>query len=516
MKNFILFLTCFFALGSLSSQTADPFTALKQAAQKNNKEVKVLSKKVVTKDDPNFKMMKKMTIPFKPFLLEDGKGNTVSPDKMVTLENGQQITAKNFIDQLNEIERKMNLEGQTLRTENDVVVSKIVTDKRYLDSKIARFGTPISVRKTTSQVDQLFQKNREIVVGNGTVIIKPLEFDLKEENEEKNTYNYVVSRNGSISRSKVAKRKAFVRPTMPDIMVHGTPKALKIIDERVNKEYDLGNPATFQVGVRGDFRRYLRISPFDPTRPAETMSEFQFNASGRVFGSIKNHAFDFLNASAEFYAPQDTSKKMSAKVQIKAVGITIYNLSKEYKQFVDIEGFYGKEFDHSFPIVVPIVAGFNFEGKIGVRGSAGFKYKAGIYRLALVGSGQPVVDIEGYAEAGASLFGVLGGGVGGVLKFIKADLDFRMWAGIYAQNTDQIVFGLGYNADYYINMLSGYLYVYVKACLPDWLGGGCWQENMGELFKWNGFTQSGTLAEGQATVALANTWAYEEIPLEMK
>ncbi len=197
---------------------------------------------------------------------------------------------------------------------------------------------------------------------------------------------------------------------------------------------------------------------------------------------------------------------MSAKLNIKAAGITLYNFSREYRQSASFSDFYGKEFDKSFPIEVPIGYGFDFKGKIGAKGRIGFEYGGAIYRTFVSVQGKPVAEVEGYAEAGIEFLDVIGAGVGGKLTFLKGNLSLDAFAGVWAQDAEQIVLAISYHFGYDLEMLSGSLYCYVEVCAPDWLGGGCWRPIEHELYKWNGFKRTGTIAEGTHSYVLANVW----------
>jgi hypothetical protein len=64
---------------------------------------------------------------------------------------------------------------------------------------------------------------------------------------------------------------------------------------------------------------------------------------------------------------------------------------------------------------------------------------------------------------------ILGGGVGGKLTFLKGNLSLDAFAGIWAQDAEQIVLAISYHFGYDLEMLSGSLYCYLEACAPDWL-----------------------------------------------
>jgi hypothetical protein len=296
----------------------------------------------------------------------------------------------------------------------------------------------------------------------------------------------------------------------------GSPKRLHKTDITNTKTWSLGDPETFEVGIEGKLHRYAAIYPFNPEQPEKSLSEFKVSANGRIWGSVLSHSLDLLSGSGEFYSPANTDKKMSAKINIKAAGITLYNFSREYDQSATFSNIYGKNFDKSFPIEIPIGYGFEFKGKIGVKGRVGFEYGGALYRSFATVQGKPIAQIDGYAEAGLEFLDILGGGVGGNLTLLKGSLGLDAFAGIWAQDAEQIVLAISYHFGYDLEMLSGSLYCYFEVCAPDWIpffGGDCARPVEHELFKWSGIKKSGTITEGTESFVLANIWKWEELPV---
>ena len=141
---------------------------------------------------------------------------------------------------------------------------------------------------------------------------------------------------------------------------------------------------------------------------------------------------------------------------------------------------------------MPIIAGIDFKGKIGIRGGIGMSYTATLDHSIVTLSARPTTELTGYAEAGVEFFDVLGAGVGGNLTFIKGYLHLNSVAGIWTQTASQVVgfdnFYFGHN----LEMLKGNLYAYVELCAPIL---GCWRPVEHNFFEWSGFTSSGTIAE---------------------
>ena len=501
MKKIQFIAVCLLYLQGVNAQE-DPFVRLRNAAQKTSVEKTMLSAVKVSISNPNWKANIKPAIPFKPFELLDSNGRAVPPDRPVTLRSGKQITAQEYINRLNQIEKKLNSQGHTLRNKKPVVISQTVTGEAFLQGKVSGFPQPIGEFRRGENLRTFMSPEKRV----GTIILKPMGVYTPVEKNEINSYNFSEI-NGGVTATKITTTRRLIRTDISRAMLAGAVKALKTIDVTDRKEWSLGEKETFQAGIEGTLTRHAKIYPFDPDHPDKSMSEFRVAATGRVYGSLFDHTLDLLNASGEFNAPADTSKKMTAKLVVKAGGITILNLNDSYAQSKSFNDMVAKSFDKSFPIEIPIGWGFDFQGKIGIKGDAGFGYGATLYRTFASVQGKPLANLEGYAEAGIDFLDVIGGGVGGRLTFLKGDLELQAFAGIWTQNAEQIVLAISYYFGYDLEMLKGSLYCYVEVCLP-WVG--CWRPVEHDFYSWDGYKRSGTISEGSASYVLANVWQTEQ------
>jgi hypothetical protein len=61
-----------------------------------------------------FQAPKAPAIPFKPFVLQDAKGNSIDPSTTITWAKGIAMPAGDYLTQLNDLEKMLNARGQTL------------------------------------------------------------------------------------------------------------------------------------------------------------------------------------------------------------------------------------------------------------------------------------------------------------------------------------------------------------------------------------------------------------------
>ena len=501
-----------------TAQTTDPFERLKTAAKKTPTERSQMSPVKITVNNPNWKVVAKPKITFVPFKLEDKNGKAISPNEKVTLKNGKVITVEQFVNRANEVEKKLNAQGYSLRTANKKLVSRTVTDRKYLDARVPTSPKAKGLFKEGNTLKKFMSLQKRVKVvslspfmnNTRSMIIKP--YSLYNSREKKEVDKYVFSgAKGTVQAKKLTSSRKKI-----DFKQGHYGNLVKIyeFDKTIPKRWDFGDPKTFQVGIEGSIRRYAKIYPFDPDNPEKNKSEFKVSAKGKAWGSLFGNSMELLNASGEFYAPSDITKKMTAKVHIKALGTTLFNVNKEYPQKVKLSDVYGKSFDKNFPIEVPIVPGIDFKGLIGIKGEIGFQYGGEIYRTLAAAHGRPIINLEGYAEAGVEFLDILGGGVGGKLSFIKGQLDLQAYTGIWSQNSEQIVFGMNYYIGAELEILSGSLYAYVEICDPSPLDLGCKRLFEHEFFNWSGFQLKGTIAENQFLIPLANIAKYEELVMK--
>ncbi|MCF6349337.1 MAG: hypothetical protein L3J20_13770 [Flavobacteriaceae bacterium] len=466
----------------------------------------------ITTANSKWKAVSKPKITFAPFKLEDKNGKAISPSKKVTLKNGKIITAQQFVNRANEVEKKLNAKGYTLRKTHEQLVSKTITKSRYLDGRVTTAPKAISPLKKGNSLKKFMSLQKRVKIASLKPFKKNVQFitlkpySLYSDREKNEINNYVFSNSKGLVMTK--KRKTRLRTNVTR-RPYGNLVEIYKFDKTISKSWNFGDPSTFQAGIEGSIRRYAKIYPFDPENPEKNKSEFKVSANGKAWGSLFGNQMELIDAFSEFYAPSDVTKKMTAKVRVKTLGTTLFNLNKEYPQSAQTSNIKAKRFDKSFPIEVPIIAGIDFKGVIGIKGEIGFQYGGRILRTFASAYGSPLVNLTGYAEAGVEFLNLIGGGVGGELTFIKGQVDLQAYTGIWSQNSEQIVFGMNYFIDAKLEILSGSLYAYLEVCDPSPFGLGCYRPVKHEFFNWKGFSFKGIIAEKQLIIPLANIAKYE-------
>jgi hypothetical protein len=451
---------------------------------------------VVPVNPADWKLFQKTPIVYKHFPMVGKNGAAIAPFTPITLKSGKKITASEYFARLNKTEKTLNAQGYTIRNSRTEKISAHVTGREFLEDMVAKHVKPIGLLRTEAQLTSLMSTTRQV----GNIVLKPeSEYTAAERNALNNVY---FETQGDNIIAKIKNFQSGAAAPIPGVVAPVNPKALKTINEKDDEEWSVGKQSTIKAGVRGELTRVASIYQFNPQSPGTSMSSFRVIGKGNVYGYLLNKKFDLLKAEANFFAPADSAKKMTARVKADVAGFNIFNFNTSYPQKKTITGNRTQSINQSFPIEgFPIGGGLSFTGKIGVKGSAGLKYNATLGRGYVTASTTPSANISAYAEAGLEFLDFLGGGVGGTLTFIQGKLELRGSLFLALQNAEQIVVGYSHYFGVDLNLLKGRLYVYVEACVPftDWCKR--WEH---DIFDWDGEKAKGTISEGQKTLTIAN------------
>ncbi|MBS1496861.1 MAG: hypothetical protein JSU03_08260 [Bacteroidetes bacterium] len=515
-KLFFLFFSFVFFMSTHQAIGQDPYTRLKQTAAQSPVITKQMASIVISESDSRLKVERKTPIPFKPFDMVDLKGRKIDPNE-TTVINGKKITAREFFDKLNEIERDQNGKGYSIRNEKTALQVNLVTPASSLDGRVPELSRSIGRVKSEAELKSLSPTSKMI----GNFRLNPYGNYNDAERKKMAESKFSVDAQGNLNISpnnnslestlktthfskKFGNTHAPIKDLKDLTATTGnstTSGALKVISDITVKDWSLGDASTFKAGVQATLLRSAKIYHYNPQSPGSSKSEFKIDAKAKLYGEIHNNSFDMLLGEVELFAPADSSKPMSVKEQIQLAGITVLNATQNFTQSKTLAKSNARNFDYSYPYYVPICCGVGFTGKIGIKGSVGLNYHCSVFRTVVNLDASPVMEIKGYAEGGASVGGIATVGAGIDLTFLKGSIPLNSYVGLWAQNADQIVIGYNYYMGYELNMLSGRFYVYADVCCP-WVG--CHRLGSVNLFNWNGFNSSGTIVDGGKNEVIAN------------
>ena len=499
-------------------QINDPYARIKLVANKTAVIKSTMKPVKITVNNPIWQGRSLPKIKYVPFKLEDANGRAIPPNQISILKNGKRTTALQAIKKLNTLEKKLNAQGYSIRNRTPNTISRTHTSNSDLDGKRAKAPKSVGALKKGANLRKYMSLEKKVSIVSTfdntrgkTITLKPYSMYTEREKNEVNKYNFSKTAGTIVAKKlNVPRFQKFRTERVGNLSAIYEHKPTNIF-----ANWNFGNPNTFQASIEGTLHRYVKIYPFDSNHPEKNLSEFNVSASAKAKGTLRNNSIDILNASAEFNAPSDTSKKMTAKIQIKVLGTAIFNPSTSHAQKASFSEVHSKSFDNSFEFIVPIIAGLDFVGLIGVKGEAGFEYKGKIERTIALIEAKPIVNLKGYGKAGLEFVQVFGGGFKGELSFIKGNLELQAYSGIFNQNSTQIVVGVNHYFGYDINILSGSLDAFAEVCVPDWVpiyGGDC-KRYTHNVFEWDGFKSTGTINENSITHTLANIAKYGDEPV---
>jgi hypothetical protein len=506
-KVFVLLLSVLFFISIHQVMAQDPYARLKQTAAQSPVIKRVLAKTELAESDKRLKVSQKAPIAFRQFDMVDLKGRKIDPNE-TTIINGKQITAREFFARLNEIEKEQNAKGYSIRGDKSALVVDIVTPASELDGKVPEMSMKIAPLKSENDLKSLSPNSKQI----GSLTLNPFGQYSDAEKKKLAETKFSVDPSGTLAAStnsnSIKNRRSNLtavtgsnKNTTLTTGNNTTSGALKVISDLTTKEWSLGIMSTVKAGVRANLLRSAKIYPYNPQSPGSSMSEFKVKADASVFGGILNNSLDLLSAGVELFAPSDSSKPMTVKEQIQLAGFTVINTTENLTQSKTFGKSQARDIDNSFPIKIPICCGVGFVGKIGVKGSVGLNYNCAIFRTVVRLQAEPVIELKGYAEGGASVAGIANVGVGAEINFIQGHIPLNSYVGIWAQNADQVIVGYNYYMGYDLSLLGGRLYGYAEVCCP-WVG--CHRLGEVNFIKWDGFKASGTIAEGGSNYVLNN------------
>ena len=348
-------------------------------------------------------------IPFKPFPLADLKtGQPLAPDTILRFKSGKTMKAGDFIAQINELERKFNALGFTLRQPGVFKIGALKIDPQQLQGQIAMLP-PASVAKV-ALIRRGVDGDPPVIPGGGggggTTQPPPPP----------------PSPPGSISKSW---------------------------------SYLFGSRGTVGAELSGE----LNLNG--------TTQGMNANGTARASGAILGNEWDLARVTGSLNAPK-SGVPGSAKLNLYVVGIgdmALLNQPLTQASF-SASNNVSRSLDVHTDIPIPVWP-FTVNARLGARGSAGVQYGLNLSPTAINVALKPQVQVDAYGQGGISV-GVAEGGVGCDLTLLHNTLSF----GAQGTLSSNAIVGSTLKAHVFANdslsALSGRLYAYAKVDLLFW------------------------------------------------
>jgi hypothetical protein len=425
------------------------------------------------------KLNKKAPITFKPFPLENPKtGQKYAPNEEIEVAPGTKKLAGDFFGQVNDMERKLNAWGYSLRDAGAYSLQEVDTCLALLQSQ-----------KSTIEGD--LDKNPP----------KPwdLEARRKELEDKWNAYKENIVSMGELW-SKADSDTVKVNLPAPPPFSTPVPQAARVEPKEIFKKrtwsFEEGSKDTFWV--KGQANIGLKGSRESTRLDAD--GKFEAALKGLWEGELASAA-----ASAESGKGIDPNLHLDVRVVGKSVWSPTYKAKPDstagkINKFLHGADKYSLAMDEGVDWRFSI-GPIPMKARLGFRGEAGLSYGYDIAFTAVGGFAGPFAGADAYAQLGIDLY-LVGAGIQGQLVLIKDELTLRGDATV--DFVDEPRLSLDLSAKNHIEALSGQfkVYAFVNYLFDTWRGEytlWSWEglTNDWEIFHFNYvWTPGGVRAEG--------------------
>ncbi|MEN2984152.1 MAG: hypothetical protein ABDH25_03905 [Dictyoglomaceae bacterium] len=280
MKKLIfIFLLLVLLSFSLIQGQQENFNILNPQPSVKNIKVELKNPLVLNPNSARIITIKKTPIPFKPF---DFSFFKITKDQIITLENGVKIKGEEFLKEINDIEKKLNALGYSLRDkEEEIVIQRIVIKREDLEmqKKLFKNITPFATFEMVQKEEPLkefknlnFERKWELPLGDDEFNINlATGLTLRGEENQVLANTYAIAKAGLLGyKTEVIKIEGELKSTKNEEPNNGTLKVYILgrkeyeksfktkyrLKEDLNYNIDWGFPISAPVGpfnIKGTF-----------------------------------------------------------------------------------------------------------------------------------------------------------------------------------------------------------------------------------------------------------------------
>ncbi|MCX7942386.1 MAG: hypothetical protein N2516_04735 [Dictyoglomaceae bacterium] len=275
---FIVILLALLSFSLIQGQQEN-FNILNPQPSIKNIKVELKNPLILNPNSARIITIKKTPIPFKPF---DFSFFKITKDQIITLENGVKIKGEEFLKEINDIEKKLNDLGYSLRDkEEEIVIQRIVIKREDLEmqKKLFKNITPFATFEMAQKEEPLkefknlnFERKWELPLGDDEFNINlSTGLTLRGEENQVLANTYAIAKAGLLGyRTEVIKIEGELKSTKNEEPNNGTLKVYILgrkeyeksfktkyrLKEDLNYNIDWGFPITAPVGpfnIKGTF-----------------------------------------------------------------------------------------------------------------------------------------------------------------------------------------------------------------------------------------------------------------------
>jgi hypothetical protein len=388
------------------------------------------------------KTIRRPAKPFKPFEMRDPKtGKPIPPGSEITLPNGKRMTAQQYFEQLNQLEKRLNEAGYSLR---DPQEKTKIQESNLNKAALQQQANAIASRQKSNSG-------------------QPAPTGIQEAQKD------------FAEQSKTAAQRLKL---LQSVLATPTKVITKVHTEKP-WNYSIGNPAL----LAAYFKAKLVL---DGTKDATNVS-----AEADAGGSVFNYTKSLLRVAANINAPK--TGPMNARLDAYVLGNSVYNLNQNVNAKWSKSDSIYKTLDLHTPSLRLPIGPISISAKVGVQGSSGVAYFVGVDALSATAWLLPKVNSKVYAQVAIDI-GIAGAGVRGNLTFLNYQLFLTGQCSLNVEPAGKLYFFQKFFGSEQLECLQGNLELFAYIYYPclDWPP-VCKKEYSWDLWSWNGFTRYDTL-----------------------
>ncbi len=431
----------------------------------------------------------KPAITFKAFQRQefnhfDAKGNKtpIQPGETIKLKNGKSVKIEDYVAATNELEKRLNTLGYSLRTPVTLRVPQSqITQATQAQVDLDRIGT-----KFTSPVPELTGRPPLITLDG-----IPYDKAMAEIQSYKGT-------GGSGTSEETA--------ALPNSTLNAASPPEPLLAAGVHQmSVSGGKSQNWTEGV-GSFGFYFKCAmnlsgnvavstaATDQTSKvgnqySQSLSEFNAAASADAGVTLFSQNIDVLHTDAS-YSGSDKTGNVQVSAHLSVMGASIWSDSTTASIGYSNGQTYSQPFNMGVPSVTIPCSLFSISVQAGVTGSAGVTVGYKLFTSRIDGWIKPFVTSQAYFQAGAGIdIGIASAEVGvrGSLTLLDDNMDITCNAGVYYDFTGhKFDFKDNLNITNSLNALSGNVSLYASA---ECLGLSTWRYDSNIFLGWLEFEQ---------------------------
>jgi hypothetical protein len=446
---------------------------------------KTTAKAAITKVSPKTELAaaliqsyKRAPIPYKAWEMrhpQDGKA--CKPGDMLTLPNGKQVTAKDYYDQLNRLEKQFNAVGHTLRQPADKVLLQeskfdkalLATQARNVTGKHRPFN-PKTMRRPTALKDlpaayqaavkKASSQQKGPAAPAGGAKPKGVGLDLPAapqvlrvataEGGNANTREDPAMPPGELlAAAEGGNANTREDPAMPPGELLAAAEGGNANGDHEHQTFDFhpGDDKIASVFLNGQWD--LNISP----------AAVDLNGEAHAGAFLVNQRIEMLGATVAVHGGAGAGG--SAKFTVSVLGKVVHNLNEPFKGTFQKGDQVSQTVEHSVPFTF-FLGPIPISIKVGARGGVGVGYFLGVNTQPLLATAQviPNAQVDAFAQAGIDIK-IASVGVKGELQLLRFSVTLGAEAGV--QGSDLHLFVHGENN---LTLLAGKLSFVAEVFVP--------------------------------------------------